>query len=244
MFMLAPDIDGARTRGTFWCASGALAVTVGGGVAAVLREGTLVPVLGTALMLAIAALAMYGGDVVQLYRTRRRRVLELNSRMAGVALVNLTLSAILCVVIAATGRSSEYFAAVIFIFTFGWLSGLMLAQMYKIIAFVTWLEVYGPVLGKTPTPRVQDLVAERPATRLFVLFFAGAWAATGALLAGSASAFRVAAFAMAIATCGIALHMLKTRRLSYVPPAHRLPGGAAQPMLLMVSNRPTRKQRL
>jgi hypothetical protein len=185
---------------------------------------------------------MYGRDALQLYRTRRRRALELNSRMAGVALINLALSAIFCVVIA-TGRSSEYIAAVIFIFIFGWLSGLMLAQMYKIIAFVTWLEVYGPVLGKTPTPRVQDLVAERPTTRSFVLFFAGVWVATGALMAGSESAFRVATVATAVATCGIALQMLKTRRLSHVPPAHRLPGEAAQPMLLMVSDQSTRKQR-
>lgn len=243
MFMLTPDIDEARARGAFWCASGALAVTVGGGVAAILGEGTLVTALGTALMLAIAALAMYGRDVLQLYRTRRRRALELNSGMAGVALVNLALSAIFCVVIAAAGRSSEYIAAVIFIFTFGWLSGLMLAQMYKIIAFVTWLEVYGPVLGKIPTPRVQDLVAERPATLLFVLFFAGVWAATGALMAGSVSAFRVATVAMAVATGGIALQMLKTRRLSHVPPAHRHPGEIAQPMLLEVSNQTTQKQR-
>lgn len=162
MFMLAPDIDDARARLPLWCASGALAVTVGGGLAAVLGGGALVAVLKAALILAIAALAMYGRDVLQLYRTRGRRALELNSRMAGVALVNLALSAMLWVVIAAIGRFSEYIAAVIFIFTFGWLSGLMLAQMYKIIAFLTWLEVYGPVLGKTPTPRVQDLVAERP----------------------------------------------------------------------------------
>lgn len=239
MFMLAPDIDDARARLPLWFASGALAVTVGGGLAAVLGEGSLVPVLKAASILAIAALAMYGRDVLQLYRTRSRRALELNSRMAGVALVNLALSALLCVVIAAMGRFSEYIAAVIFIFTFGWLSGLMLSQMYKIVAFVTWLEVYGPILGKTPTPRVQDLVAERPATRSFVLFFAGVWAATGALLAGSASAFRIAAVAMVVATCGIAWQMLKTRRLSHVALAHRLPGGAAQPMLLLVTTKPT-----
>jgi len=239
MFMLAPDVDDARGRVPLWCASAALGVTVAGGLAAVLAERALATVLGMALILAIAALAMYGRDVLQLYRTRRRRVLELNSRMAGVALVNLALSAMLCVVIAAMGRFSEQVGAVIFLFAFGWLSGLMLAQMYKIVAFVTWLEVYGPILGKTPTPRVQDLVAERPATRSLALFFEGVWAATGALLAGSAPAFRIAAVAMAVATCGIASQMIKTRRLSHVPHAHRLPGHAVQPMLLFVTTKPT-----
>ena len=54
----------------------------------------------------------------------------------------------------ALGRFAEYVGAVVFLSAFGWLSGFMLAQMYKIVAFLTWLEVYGPVLGKAPTPRV------------------------------------------------------------------------------------------
>lgn len=43
----------------------------------------------------------------------------------------------------------------------------------------------------------------------------------------------------AVATCGIASQMLKTRRLSHVPPAHRLPGEVARPILLVVSNQST-----
>ena len=239
MFMLAPDIDDARGGVTLWCATAAIGVAVTGGFVVVLAEGSLAPVLGAALISAMGALALYGRDVLGLYRTRRRRALELNSRMARIALVNLALSAVLCLVLAAMGRFSEHVGAVVFLAAFGWLSGLMLAQMYKIVAFLTWLEVYGPVLGKTPTPRVQDLVAERHASRWLLLFFAGVWAATGSLLAGGEPLFRIATAAMAVATCGIISQLVKSRRLSHVPPALRLPGNAVQPMLLFTPTKPT-----
>lgn len=239
MFMLAPDIDDASGRVTLWLAAAALGVAVAGGFAAVLAEGSLAAVLVAAMVLAAAALALYGRDVLRLYRMRRRRTLELNSRMAGIALANLALSAVLCVVLAAMGRFSEYVGAVVFLSAFGWLTGMMLAQMYKIVAFLTWLEVYGPVMGKTATPRVQDLVAERPATRWFLLFFAGVWAGTGALLIGSTSIFRIAALAMAVATCGIVSQMLKSRRLAHVPAALRYPANAVQPMLLFTTTKAT-----
>ena len=237
MFMLAPDIDETRSRVTLWSASAALGIVVGGGFAAVLAEMSLAVVLASVLVLAVLALALYGRDVLQLYRSRRRRSLELNSRMGAIALANLALSALLCVVLAALGRFSEYVGAVVFLSAFGWLSGFMLAQMYKIVAFLTWLEVYGPVLGKAPTPRVQDLVAERLAMRWFLLFFAGVWGATGALLAGSPPMFRIAVLAMTAATCGIVREMMKSRRLSHVPVALRLPGNALRPMLLIAATR-------
>lgn len=237
MFMLAPDIDDRRSQLTLWAASVALGIAVAGGFAAALAEMSLATVLAAALMLAALALALYGRDVLKLFHSRRRRSLELNSRMGAIALGNLALSALLCVALAALGRFSEYVGAVVFLFVFGWLSGFMLAQMYKIVAFLTWLEVYGPVLGKAPTPRVQDLVAERPAMRWFMLFFAGVWCATGALLAGSPPSFRIAVLAMTAATGGIVLEMMKSRRLSHVPVALRLPANALRPMLLIAATR-------
>ena len=239
MFMLAPDIDDAKGRTTLWFAAGALGMTVAGGFVAVLIGGGLPPVLAGSLILAVAALALYGRDVATLYRLRRRRALELNSRMAAMSLVNLALSAAFCIVSAVDGRFTEHVGAVVFLVAFGWLSGLMLSQMYKIVAFLTWLEVYGPVLGKTPTPRVQDLVAERPAARWFVVFFGGVWAATGALMAANPSIFRMAALAIAIATCGIVWEIMKSRRLSHVPAALRLPANTVPPMLLLASTPPT-----
>jgi hypothetical protein len=239
MFMLAPDVDDAKARMTLWFAAGALGVMVTGGFVVILIGGALAPVLAASLMLAVAALALYGRDIASLYRLRRRRALELNSRMAAMSLLNLALSATLCTALAGAGRLSEHVGAVVFLVAFGWLSGLMLSQMYKIVAFLTWLEVYGPVLGKTSTPRVQDLVAERPAARWFVIFFGSVWAATLALMAGSPSIFRIAVLAIAIATCGIASQMMKSRRLSHVPAALRLPDNTVQPMLLLAATTPT-----
>ncbi|SDT57082.1 hypothetical protein [Bradyrhizobium canariense] len=239
MFMLAPDVDGASPRATLWLAALALTLLVTGGMATVLAQRSLAPVLVSTLLVAIAALALYGRDVLRLYRSRKRRPLELNGVTAGVALVNLMLAAILCVVLTLVGRFSDYIGALVFLFGFGWLSGLMLSQMYKIVAFLTWLEVYGPVLGKTPTPRVQDLVAERPAARWFLLFFFGVWIATVALLADAGQIFRIAALAMTAVTCGIVVQMVKTRRLANVPEPRRLPGNAVPPRLLFSSTKPT-----
>src|SRR5690606_31274763 len=154
-------------------------------------------------VLGLAALALYGHDIRHLYLARRRRRIELNSRMAALAVANLGVAAIGLAILIAAGLLDRFVGAVVFLVGFGWLSGLGLAKLYKIVAFLTWLECYGPVLGKTPTPRVQDLVVEPRADKWFFLYYAAVWAATLALLLEFPPAFQVAAAAMAIATAGI-----------------------------------------
>ena len=101
------------------------------------------------------------------------------------------------------------------------------------MAFLTWLECYGPVLGKTATPRVQDLVVERRAIKWFVLYFLAVWGATAALLLDRPLAFRVAAAVMVIATCGIIVQLVRARRLADVKPTLRCPTGVRPPRLLL-----------
>lgn len=232
MFMLAPELDRACGRVAFWLGTFALTVTVAGGVAAIWAGGSLGTVLTAATMLALAALALYGRDILHLYRTRKRRTLELNTRMAGVAFAGLTAAAMLSVALAIFGSFSDHVDAVVFLVAFGWLTSLVLAKLYKIVAFLTWLECYGPVLGKTPTPRVQDLVAEHRARKWFWLHFGAVWFGTAALLADAPAGFRLAAVLMAAATCGIVIQIVRTRRLSNIAAALRIPAGAAMPPLL------------
>src|SRR3546814_2897661 len=132
--------------------------------------------------------------------------------MAAFALASLAASAVLIAALVVLGRLTDHAGAVVFLVAFGWLSGLGLAKLYKIVAFLTWLECYGPVLGKAPTPRVQDLVVEKRAIKWFLLYFLAVWAGTVALIAGRASAFQVAAAAMLVATSAIIVQFVRARR--------------------------------
>ncbi len=119
-----------------------------------------------------------------------------------------------------------------FLAAFGWLSGLVLAKLYKIVAFLTWLETYGSVMGRAPTPRVQDLVAENRATKWFAIYYLSVWTGTLALLAGEPGTFRMAAAAMTVGAVGIVHGIIRIRRLEDVASPLRLPAGAVAPHLL------------
>lgn len=233
MFMLAPELEGTSSRSALYLATAAVVIAVVGGVIAICNALGLRSILLAAGLLALGAAALYGRDMFYLYRARKRRLIELNSRMAGVALANLAASVILAIILVATGTLYSYVGVLIFLVAFGWLSGLGLAQLYKIVAFLTWLECYGPVLGKTQTPRVQDLVIEAHASRWFVLYFAAVWAGTVVLLTGPGWAFQAAAAIMFVATTGVAVQIMRTRRLANVANALRLPEGAHRPRLLL-----------
>ncbi len=230
MFMLAPDLDGRTTRAAFYCGTAALVIAVAGGTAAACHGKNLDLVLLAAAAFGLASLAFYGSDIVRLYRARKRRNLELNSRMAGLALLSLALAVILIAVMLALGNLPRHVGAVVFLLTFGWLSGLGLAKLYKIVAFLTWLECYGPVLGKVRTPRVQDLVIEKRAAKWFLLYFLAAWLGTGALMVENASIFRGIIALMIVATSGIVVQLVRARRLSDV--ITLAPEGAYRPRLV------------
>ncbi len=231
MFMLAPDLERPSTRAALLLAAAALAVLIGAAVTIGLG-GRLDLALPAAGAFGLVALILYGADVIHLYRARKRPRIELNSGMAAWALVSLAASALLTIVLLALGRLRQEIGAVVFLLAFGWLSGLGLAQLYKIVSFLTWLECYGPVLGKTATPRVQDLVVETRAFKWFLLYFVAVWAATVALLAHLALAFQGAAATMLLGTIGIVAQIVRTRRLADVNAAFRLAAGTRKPRLL------------
>lgn len=232
MFMLAPELGGARPKLVLAFAIAALVVVVAVGIGAVLTGASLLIPLLAGSILALVSLVLYGADIVHLYRARRRRFIELNSRMAIFALASLAAALVLTFALAAFGRFTDGLGPVVFLLVFGWLSGLGLAKLYKIVAFLTWLECYGPVLGRMTTPRVQDLVVEHRARKWFWLYFLAVWFGTLAMLVGQAAAFRIAAAAMLVATIGIISEFARARLLSDVEARSDGPDAVRRPHLL------------
>ncbi|MDI1267108.1 MAG: hypothetical protein PS018_27980, partial [bacterium] len=236
MFMLSPDVDDRKSGTTLVAGGLAIAVTMAGGTLAIGISSGLNVVLLIAAVLGLATSALYGRDVFDIFRDRKRRKLELNTRMATLSFASLAGTALLCTALLVTSDFSGHVGALVFLAVFGWLSGLVLAKLYKIVAFLTWLETYGPVMGRAPTPRVQDLVAEGRASKWFVIYYAAVWTGTLMLLIGQPSAFRVAAMAMTAGVIGIVREVIRTRRLADVAGPLRLSGGARAPHLLFARN--------
>jgi len=236
MFMLAPDGARRTTHLAWWSGSAALFLMI---VASPLERAFLGSWLAAALggLLGLLALLCYGLDLAFFYRHRKRKAIELNSRWAVAAFACLCLAAILALVLLAFGDAVGHVGALVFLTAFGWLSGLGLSQLYKIVPFLTWLECYGPVMGRKPTPRVQDLVAERRDGPWFALYFAAVLAGTAALLAGRPDFFRLAAMAMLAATVAIGIELVLVRRLFNVAEDKRLPEGAVRPRLFLATPR-------
>ncbi len=183
MFTLAPEDRGALGIAVFVLSAGGLAATWLFGLAAALGAGVPDAIAASAAATGLG-LVLYLFDMGRLYRARRRRKLELNTLMAIPALAALAVAIPFAAALGIGGITENTIGALGYLVLCGWLSGLGLSQLYKIVPFLTWLERYGSLLGKKAVPRVQDLVNERRDRPWFVLYFAAV--AAGTILAAVA----------------------------------------------------------
>ncbi len=152
----------------------------------------------------VIGLAAYLWDMRQLYRERKRRELELNARYGVVPLMYLALLIVLGVFIRPGGSLERLDMSLVFMALYGWLGGLALTQLYKIVPFLTWLHQYGSLMGKKRTPRVQELVNEGRDRYAYWVHFIAVLIAGAGLALGSEWAFRLAMAAAWFATVDIA----------------------------------------
>jgi hypothetical protein len=162
------------------------------------------------------AAAAYLAELARAYRGRRRRMLEPNTYWSLPAFIMFGASAALLPPAVALHSGPTTFVALGYLFVFGWLTGLGLAQLLKIVPFLTWIEAFGPLLGRRPTPKLTDLVNGARSSVWFSVFYCAVIVASGAIFLGLDDVFRIAAFAQTFSTAALATELALSRALAGV----------------------------
>ena len=245
MFMLAPDEPHRTTYAALILTVTGLVVLIGAGLSATWTGAGAGWGKGVGAALTVVGVACYLVDIARFYRTRSRRHLELNSTTAAAALALITLALLAGALAAAWGELDRFAGAIGYLFVLGGLTGLGLSQLYKVVPFLTWLEVFGPKLGKGPVPRVQDLVNERRAMPWFALYFAAALLAAVCIALEQALWWRVTAGLQLLATLLIVIELWRAHHPDpdARPAPVRPPGMSALPAQSKPLASPTSSQR-
>ena len=244
MFMLAPEDRGALGRAAHIVGTTGFAVAVLAGLAAIWLPIAGIVDLCRAGDLAIGlAVVLYLWDVRRIYRERKRVSIELHNRVAIGAFAFLGVAVALAAIAAAVHRLDAIAPSLVFLIVFGWLGGLGITQLYKIVPFLAWLVRYGGRLGRGPVPRVQDLVRDRAALPWFLAYEVGVSLAAIAAVMHRPVAFRIAMTPVAIATIGLAVEYWRAWHATYAGTAPNAPPAAGPvtkhpPLLINRGDRP------
>ncbi len=218
MFLLTAETGGALRKASFVMAGAAVGVLLAGLVLTLAGSAT-----GTVLAIGIALLALtapcYLAEITRLWRSRRRPVPETNMLWSRAALAALGLSAALAV--PGWFLGGTWAEAAIFVALIGWLSVLTLAQMVKIVSFLTWIQIFAPLIGRRPVPMVDKLTDAHAVGTALTLWVSGTVIGGLALLLTSTAGFRVAAALLCLGAVGIIRELISIRHLAHLTPSDR-----------------------
>jgi len=193
--------------------------------------------LSAAVLFALIV-AAYLFEICRTYRARRRPALELNTLGSLPAFAMLGLSVSLLAVSLLLHAETRIVSAIVYLFVFGWLTGFGLAQLLKIVPFLTWIEAFGPLLGRRQTPKLGELVNGRRAGVWLGLFYLSVVGAAIALCLGSDTGFRMFAVVQTASTFALIVELVLARTLANVPP--RIKSAPFHKPALFVAAKPQR----
>lgn len=183
------------------------------------------PVPSLSLAFAAVAVAIYIATGLRMLRARKINTLDMSMRggvgAAAVLPVGLALSAFPTTALAGG-----------ILLALGWLSLLTLSFMPKIMAFLTWMEVFGPLIGRASIPPTSKLTSPTTLRMALVLWGAGVAALVPAVACGAVLVTRLSALALLLAAVAVLWECRQVRRLAHVSPEAR-PG---RPALFLIQS--------
>ncbi len=211
----------------------ALILTFGGGVAVAFALFARLPVLFL-FPIPIAGLALQIVCLSQMLKSRRRRGIEPPFRFAISAYLDLSLAAIVGLLLASgvahgTALNVRLMAVYVFLLLFGFLLQTVVGILSKILAFLVWHRVYARRIGLSPVPLLRELSPERLLEVGFLMFRIASLAMASAILAGQAAWLSIAALSLTASLVPIFLNAARVLSHLRRSPTKEVPHADAVP---------------
>jgi hypothetical protein len=145
------------------------------------------------------------------YARRHRPVLDPGMRLAAVGLSILGLGVVLAAPVMLSLATARLMTAYVMAVLLG-ISLFVAAHYYKIVPFLVWYHRFGPLAGRQPVPRVNELYSSRLATVAAGALATGAAALIGGVALGSVVVARTGALMLAGGVTIETVQMLKLWR--------------------------------
>lgn len=133
----------------------------------------------TALLLVVlASVLLFVYDMYQVFRTRRRKRLDLTMLFGAASIIYLGASVVLGLG-GFTGIIPRLFPDQTAVLAFsylalqGWVSTMIMGQLLKIVPFLIWNKKYAPRVGLEPVPLLREMFSERVAFAVFWIYNLG-----------------------------------------------------------------------
>lgn len=175
-----------------------------GSAGAVAILGITGPVAALAGLPVVAAFVIFALDVAAIIRHRRRRKMELVTRFS---LASVAFGVFAGAMAWAGGmgwrppwlETGAWVTAIVFTALAGWVSFMVVGQIFKIVPFLVWLQRYSDKAGREAVPLVRDLYDPRLGEASLILLGTGT---VGTILSILSGASGVAAFTNLISLAG------------------------------------------
>ena len=225
MFFISHQLNKKYLERAFWAVNGGLVLLIAAFAI------NIVYLQIAAAVIIIAGFALFFKYNYDAYKKRLRRNLDIGMKHSVLAFVLFILS-LAAAFISAFGemsgmeimnKANTIYGISLF---FGFLTSLILGQMYKTLPFIVWLKLYQDKVGKFKTPLPADMHSQKAADAHYYTYIAGFVLLVTGVIAGMELIIQIAAVLLFITALLYAynvfvvlLHKEKLEPLSFGKPA-------------------------
>jgi hypothetical protein len=173
-------------------------------------------------LVVVAALAIYGVEMIAILRARKRRVLDWGIKSFLTAVALFAPLSVLAVVLSWPGLPLNAFTGQLenlygFLGLIGVVSFAIIGMLYKIIPFLVWFGTYSKQIGRAQVPALADLNSERLQIAGYIAFVSGLVLTSAAIVAANATAVRCGCAVLAASLLMFALNVAMMLRHFFHP---------------------------